>query len=184
MRIKSLVAGPLMGVVVTAFVAVGAYAALPVTNAIAETHAQCVTFDNSGNIISVTPNCSETSHFTSPPVTFSAPDPCTSTLVTVTINDDHSVFHVNVDGAGDVWLTGTDGGTVSVSGPPDGSGTWTSWFGASLNNKSAAFTSTFNQHIQLSDGTSVAMRDIAHTTFTPNGPGVSFDKPDMTFNCG
>ncbi|HEX6394021.1 MAG TPA: hypothetical protein VFZ97_11300 [Acidimicrobiales bacterium] len=184
MRIKSLVAGPLMGVVVTAFVAVSAYATLPVTNAIAETHANCATFDNSGNITSVTPNCSETNHFTSPPMTFTALDPCTSTLVTVTINDDHSVFHITVNGAGDVWITGTDGGTVTVSGPPDGSGTWITWFGSSLNNKSAVFHSTFNQHIRLSDGTSADFHDTAHTTFTPNGPGVSFDKPDMAFNCG
>ena len=165
----------------------GAYVgAAPSAAFAAETHSNCATFDNNGNILSVTPNCSETVHFASPPSSFPGANPCTGDSGTVTINDDHSVFHVNVNGAGDLWLTGTDGGTTSFTADhppaPSGSGTWTSWFGASMNSKSAVFHNTFNSTFHLSDGTTVTMHDTAHTTITATGVVISFDKP--TLNCG
>jgi hypothetical protein len=153
----------------------------------AETHSNCATFDNSGNILSLTPNCSETVHAPSPPNSFPGANPCTGDPGTITLNDNHSVFHINVNGAGDAWLTGTDGGAASFTpdnpSAPSGSGTWTSWFGGSMNNKSAVFHSTFNLSIRLSDGSTVTKHDTAHTTITATGVMITFDKPTMTLNC-
>src|SRR5215469_7066893 len=118
----------------------GAFAATGTMTALGDTHGNCVSFDQQGNITSITPSCSETVHVTSPPQIFPAVDPCTGATGTAELDDSHSVFHINVNSADDAWLTGTDGGTASFT--PDnpaaasGSGTWTSWFGAQLNQRS------------------------------------------------
>jgi hypothetical protein len=176
---------PVLLAVVVASAGIGAYmGTAPIRVLAAETHSNCATFDNNGNILSVTPNCSETFHAPPSSNSFPSPNPCTGAPGVVTLNDSHSVFHVNVDGASDVWLTGTDGGSASfdaVSGP-SGSGTWTSWFGGALNNRSSVFSSTFRVAIHLSDGTLVTMHDTSHTTITATGVVMSFDKP--TLHCG
>jgi hypothetical protein len=158
------------------------------THALAETHTNCATFDNNGNILSLTPNCSQTVHAPSPPFSFPAQNPCTGDTGTVNFTDTHSVFHINVNGAGDAWFTGTDGGPASFvpdsSSALTGSGTWTSWFGSSLNNKSAVFHSTFNLTVHFPNGTTVSMHDTMHETITANGVVFSFDKPTFSANCG
>ncbi len=80
----------------------------------AETHQNCVVTDDQGNILSVTPNCSETSTYqggqSSDP---NSVNPCTGDTGTFTMYFRQNTFHVNVDGAGDLWATGTESGTVS-----------------------------------------------------------------------
>ena len=169
-------------------VLLGAFALTGTTSALGDTHVNCATFDSQGNIQSLTPNCSETVHVTSPPSVFPGADPCTNPVTpgTVTLNDDHSVFHVNVNGAGDAWLTGTDGGTASfVADSPSalsGQGTWTSWFGGALNRQSMVMSGTMTSRFSLSDGTHVVIHDNSHATLTPNGVTISHDNP--TLSCG
>jgi hypothetical protein len=185
---RSMVIRPVMLALVVASLGAGAYLGTASTRVLAaETHSNCATFDNNGNITGVTPNCSET--LQAAPSSMSSPstDPCTSAPGIFTMNDNHSVFHINVNGAGDVWVTGTDGGTASfaaVSPGPSGSGPWTSWFGGAINKQSQVLSSTMHLTIRLSDGTSVTMHDVSHMIITPGGPGVSFNKPTATFNCG
>lgn len=185
---RSMVIRPVMLALVVASLGAGAYLGTASTRVLAaETHSNCASFDNNGNITGVTPNCSETLHAAPSSVSNTSPDPCTGALGTFTMNDDHSVFHVNVNGAGDVWVTGTDGGTASFAADPpgpSGSGPWTSWFGGQMNNKSTVFGSTMHLTIRLSDGTSVTMHDVQHMTMTPGGAVMSFNKPTATFNCG
>ena len=168
-------------------VAVGvSMVAVPAGAPAAETHSNCATFDNNGVPISVTPNCSETVHAASPPNSFPGANPCTGDPGTITLNDNHSIFHVNVNGAGDVWVTGTDGGAASFvadsSSAPSGSGTWTSWFGGSLNSTNTVLHSTMHLGIHLSDGSTVTMHDTMHMTIKGMTPVVVFDKP--TLICG
>ena len=153
----------------------------------AETHSNCVTFDpQTGNIISVTPNCTETDHTVAPPTQFQSPDPCDQSNVgLITIAPTHTVSHTTVNGAGDVWFTSTVNGTVtfaSQTGGPNGQGTFTNWFGSSFNNRNAVFHSTFNNRIQLADGTTVTLHETFHMSFNANGVQLFFDKPTLT--CG
>jgi hypothetical protein len=180
---------PMMLALTLASLGGGAYLATASTRVLAaETHTNCATFDNSGNILSLTPNCSETVHFPSPPISFPGVNPCTTPPEpgTIVLNDDHAVFHINVNGAGDVWLTGTDGGSASFAAlnpsAASGSGTWTSWFGGQMNKRSMVFGSTMHVGIRLSDGTMVTMHDTFHTMMTATGVVRTFNKPTLT--CG
>jgi hypothetical protein len=186
---RSMFIRPVMLALVVASVGAAAYLGTAPTRVLAaETHTNCATFDNSGNILSLTPNCSETVHSPSPPNSFAGVNPCTTPPEpgTIVLNDDHSVFHINVNGAGDAWLTGTDGGRASFAAlnpsAASGSGTWTSWFGGQLNNKSMVFGSTMHVGIRLSDGTTVTIHDTFHAMMTATGVMRSFDKPTLT--CG
>jgi hypothetical protein len=186
MQLKSSVLRPLLGLMVAASVSVGAYAALPAMGAFAETHSNCATFDNNGNVVSVVPNCSQTIHAPSGASSSPSTDPCNGATGTATMNDIHDIFHVNVNGAGDVWITNTDNGTFTFvpDDPtmPSGSGQWSAWFGGSLNNQNTVLTSTFNLTVHLSDGSVVTNHEIMHVTFSASGPNFSFDKPVLS--CG
>jgi hypothetical protein len=147
-----------------------------------------VTFGNQGNIVSVVPNCTETIHAPAGPSSSPSADPCnpadTGTLI---MTDSHDTLHLTVNGAGDVWVTNTDGGPVTFTPDdptmPSGTGQWTSWFGASLNSKIVILHSTFNMTVYLSDGTVVINHGTIHMSFTASGiPRFSFDKPVLT--CG
>jgi len=183
---RSMFIRPVVLALAVASLGGGAYLGSASTHVLAaETHSNCATFDNSGNILSLTPNCSETVQAAPSSMSSSSPNPCTGAPGTFTMNDNHSVFHLNVNGAGDAWLTGTDGGRASFAAVPpgaSGSGPWTSWFGAGFNKQSLVMSSTIHLSIRLSDGTSVTMRDVSHLTITPGGAVISFNKP--TFTCG
>jgi hypothetical protein len=178
---------PLMGLAVTAFVGLGTYGVATAPSAFAETHSNCVSFDSSGNITGVTPNCSETFHSPSGSSSNPGADPCNPTDTgTITMNNTQDVFHVTVNGAGDVWLTNTDSGTVSFV-PDDstmagGSGHWTAWFGGSLNRNSAVLHSTFNIAVHLSDGTTLTSHETVHMSMSASGVQISFDK--LVLTCG
>lgn len=165
----------------------GVYAVTGTISALgAETHTGCAQFDSSGNIISVTPNCSETVHAPTGLSSMPGGNPCTGAPGTVVLDDQHNVFHINVNGSGDLWITGTDGGVASFV-PTDpsaasGQGSWTSWFGAQLNRQSNVFGSTLTARFSMSDGSHVTMHDNSHAQLTPNGVSITRDHP--TFSCG
>lgn len=169
-----------------ALVLFGAYGLTGTISARGDTHTNCVQFDSQGNIVGLTPSCSETVHVTSPPTVMSGANPCSGAPGTVELDDNHSVFHINVNGAGDAWLTGTDGGSASFtpysSTDASGQGTWTSWFGTKLNNHSTVNGFTFNVRLSMSDGSFVEIHENGHVTLTPNGVTIQHDYP--TFSCG
>jgi hypothetical protein len=170
---------------VGALVSAGAFglAAVPLATAAsaAETHANCITFDSSGNVIGLTPNCSQTiSQQGGAPQSFPGANPCTGDPGTATETPSHQVYHINVNGAGDAWDSGTMTSTVSFvpddPSKPTGSGTSTNWFGDSFNAQNSVQHFTFNVSVHFSNGQNATLHEVGHITLTPNGPGVSFDK--------
>jgi hypothetical protein len=162
--------------------AAAAAIAVPRGAAAAETHFNCATFDNQGNVISVTPNCSQTiSMQGGPPQSMPSFDPCTGNPGTLTINTTHQIFHINVNGAGDLWTTGTVNGTMSFvpddTSAPSGSGAWATWFGGSDNNRNGVFHSTFNAQIHFPGGVTATLHEVFHVTLSGTGTiTTSFDK--------
>jgi hypothetical protein len=155
-----------------AFAAAAAIAA-PIS-VFAETHANCATFDNFGNVLSVTPNCSQTiSVQGGQPQVSPGVDPCTGDKGTLTMATTHQVFHVNVNGASDFWITGTQNGTITFTpdtiGAPSGSGPWAAWFGGGQNNQSGVLHDTFNAQVHLTNGQTVSAHVVDHFNFTPTG---------------
>lgn len=153
----------------------------------AETHNNCATFDDNGNIVSVTPNCTQTVFAPVPPMSSPSANPCDPTDTGIfTLVTRQNVFHINVNGAGDLWITNTQNGTAtfdSTSGGASGQGNWAAWFGGSFNNKNLVLHSTFNVTIHVANGQTVTSHETAHMMILPSGlPGVTFDKP--TFSCG
>jgi len=140
----------------------------------AETHSNCATFDSNGNIISVTPNCAETiSVQGGQPQSMPGANPCTGDSGTLTMGFTHQVFHINVNGAGDLWITGTQNGPFSFT-PDDptaasGTGSSASWFGGSANNRNSVMSDTFNVHVHLTCGQEVTLHAVDHVTITGTG---------------
>jgi len=173
------------GVAVAVALTIGSAAGLvsAAGTAAAETHSNCIQFDQDGNVIGLTPNCSQTVVQTGGP-TQSSPgvNPCDPTDTgTVTIAISRQVYHINVDGAGDAWDTGTATGTVSfvpdVTTDVSGTGKFTNWFGDEFNANNLVQSSTFNLAVHLSNGQTATMHEVVHVTMTPSGAAMSFDKP-------
>ncbi len=152
----------------------------------AETHQNCVVTDDQGNILSVTPNCSETSTYqggqSSDP---NSVNPCTGDTGTFTMYFRQNTFHVNVDGAGDLWATGTESGTVSFvpddPSAPGGTGSFATWFNFNDNNSNGNTTFTFDAEVHLSNGQIVGDHEVGHMNFSSTGAvTLSFDKPTLT----
>ena len=179
---KRFVIFSLLASAVSGFVVAGT----PITAAAAETHSNCVQFDNQGNIASVVPNCSETMSVQGgDPQSMPGVNPCTGDPGTITIYFTHQVFHDNVNGAGDIWLTGTQNGTgtfVSSDGGPTYRGSWSSWFGASINNRNFAATDTFNMTMRDGLGDTISQHEVDHVTITPAGVVNQFSTPVLS--CG
>jgi hypothetical protein len=194
MKLKLCVLSPMLGFVVAASLSAGAYVALPATTASADTHMNCVTFDNEGNILSWVPNCTQTIHAPTGSNSNPSADPCNQADTgTLTMTDSHDTIHVTVNGKGDIGLTNTDGGPVTFTPDdptmPSGSGQWTSWFGASLwfgasppKNLNSVLHGTSNMTVYLSDGTVVTNHETLHMSFSASGVQISFDKSVLT--CG
>ena len=144
----------------------------------AQTHSNCATFDNNGNIVSVVPNCSQTVVLHGE--TFSAPDfnPCTGApgILSQTLAND--IFHVTVNGASDIWVTGTSTGWVTFvptdSTLPTYTGHFTQWFGASLNKSNVVFHDTFNARVTGSDGSTITLHMVDHFSVSASGIQNSF----------
>ena len=152
----------------------------------AESHGNCIQFDQNGTPISVTPSCAETvTTHTPTPQSFPAANPCTGAPGMVTETANNQIEHVNVNKAGDFWITSTGEGTVIFTPDdptaPSGTGHFTQWFGTQSNNKSFVTSFTMTVVIQLTDGSQVTLHQTGHTTITPNGPGVTFT--NMTVTC-
>ena len=152
----------------------------------AETHSNCATFDANGHVIGFTPSCSETVHAAPSSSVSPGVNPCTDAPGTVVTNIDRSVLHINVNGAGDAWLTGTVGGTASFTADspsdPSGQGTWTEWFGDQLNNQSFVSGSTMTDRFRLSDGSHLVIHDNTQTRVTTDGVTTTFDHPTLRCN--
>lgn len=152
----------------------------------AETHSNCVTFDNNGNIFSVVPNCTQTQVLKNQTVSFPTSNPCSGALGTLTLNFSNQIFHVNVNGAGDVWLTGTQTGAVSFvpldSSQPSYFGHTVSWFGASLNKNNAVVHDTSNATLTGTDGSRITMHMVDHMSLNANGVVNSFSMSRVS--CG
>ena len=166
-----------------------AVAAGPKDARAAETHSNCATFDNQGNILSVTPSCTETIQSDGgPPQSMPAIDPCTGDTGTLTILTRRSMFHVTVNGAGDVWVTGSQNGTVTFTpdnpSAPSGSGPWASWFGGSQNNRSSVMHDTFHAEIQLTNGQKVSVHMVDHVTINGTGTVTSQFSKGGAPTCG
>lgn len=157
--------------------------------AAAETHTDCITFDSSGNVIGITPNCSMTiSAQGGAPQSMPGVDPCTGDPGTLTMTVTHQIYHINVDGAGDAWDTGTVNGGISFTpddaSAPSGSGAYANWFGDSFNARNMEQTFTFAASLQLTNGQHVAVHAVGHVTFAasnPITPVVAFD--DFSATC-
>jgi hypothetical protein len=107
--------------------------------------------------------------------------PCLpDSMVTITYN---SVDHITINGAGDVWVTGTQEGSfmaVPFANPANpASGHFAIWFGFSLNNHNAVFHDTFNLHGTFADGTPVALHLVDHYSVSATGTINTF----MTVTC-
>ena len=130
------------------------------------------------------PGCTFTQNVQGQVQTFPTSVPCVDPMtgpptgmLTITSN---SVFHVNVNQAGDLWITGTSEGSVGfVAFPPrttSYTGHFASWFGVSLNRNNAVVHDTFNLHITGSDGSTVSAHFITHMSMSASGMTLVFDK--------
>lgn len=154
----------------------------PALASAAETHNNCIQFDSNGNVIGLTPNCSQTISQESgqAPPPFEVTNPCTGQTGSLALVVAHQVYHINVDGAGDAWDSGTTSGTASFT--PDGTstptaqGSWTNWFGDSFNAQNVVQTFTIDINLKSAGGGTVVVHETGHVTFTPSGPSVFFDK--------
>jgi hypothetical protein len=109
-----------------------------------------------------------------------ATNPCTGDTGTLTLYITHQVFHINVNGAGDVWVTGTTNGQTTFvpddPNAPSGTGHWTSWFGGSLNKNNSVLHDTFNLDVHFTNGQTVRFHMINHMSITPGGVSNTFSK--------
>ncbi len=130
------------------------------------------------------PGCSFTQNVHGQVQTFPTNVPCVDPMtgpptgtLTITTN---SVFHVTVNLAGDLWITGTQEGSVSFT-PfdplrPTYTGHFAAWFGASMNQKNAVFHDAFNLTLTGSDGSTVQAHVVNHFSMSASGMTVVFDK--------
>jgi hypothetical protein len=164
----------LVGAIASVLVLAFAGFSLTATDAVAgETHFNCVTFDSNGNIISVVPNCSETQTVKNQTFAMPSANPCSGVHGILTEDFRNEIFHVTVNGAGDVWLTQTQTGSISFvpfnASQPSYSGHIASWFGGSLNKNNSVIHDTSNARLRGSDGSTVALHMVDHTSFSASG---------------
>jgi hypothetical protein len=130
------------------------------------------------------PGCTFTQNVQGQVQTFPTNVPCVDPMtgpptgmLTITTN---SVFHVTVNQAGDLWITGTTEGDFSfVPFPPrtvSYTGHFASWFGVSLNRNNTVFHDTFNVHGTGSDGSTLSAHFINHFSMSASGMTLMFDK--------
>jgi hypothetical protein len=152
----------------------------------AETHANCATFDNFGNPVTVVPNCTQTIVVKNVPQSMPSANPCTNAPGTISINYTNDVFHINVNGAGDIWLTQTLTGSATATPDdpllPSYSGHVTIWFGASMNKNNYVLHDTFNATLTGTDGSTITMHMVDHLSANASGIVNTFSLASVT--CG
>lgn len=164
-----------------------ALAIAPVPAMAAETHSNCAVFDINGNITSVTPNCSQTLSFRGgDPQASPALNPCTGEAGVLTMSFGQQTFHINVNGAGDVWITGTTNGDITfVPVNPQAAsyaGKYTFWFGGAQNNRNGTFGDTFHERLTDAAHDTISVHGVDRVTFTATG--VQHTVSGFRFTCG
>lgn len=122
------------------------------------------------------------------------------------VGSGNGVEHVTINKAQDFWFTSTFTGQVTITSyapdqvdpnsdpqnpvlipgakpdpqAPVYNGKMTQWFGASGNRQNAVFHDTLSIHATGTDGSTVALHDVSHTSYTPGTslsgpPHLSFD---------
>ena len=160
--------------------------AIPTPVAAAEVHIPFCGVDQ--NLNGGTPNCSWTA--TSHGVVSVDPantNPCSGVIGTATMTT-NSIFHVNVNGAGDVWVTNTVTAhftfvpnAPNLSRAPSYQGQMTFWFGASLNKNNLVFHDTGNIVVHSSDGSQITFHILDH--FNTNASGAVNTFSVMSVSC-
>jgi hypothetical protein len=152
----------------------------------AETHTNCATFDNNGNLLSAVPNCTQTIVLKNQTQTMPSPNPCTGAPGTITFNYSNDIFHINVNGALDIWETQTLTGSATAipTDPlqPSYFGHITIWFGASLNKNNLVFHDTLNATLTGTDGSTISLHMVDHMNTSASGMVNSFSLGGFT--CG
>jgi len=167
-------------------VCVAGFGMTSISASAAETHLNCATFDANGNIVSVVPNCSQTMVVKNVTVSMPSLNPCSFVPGTLTFVYTNSIFHVNVNGASDVWVTQTQTGSVTFvptdTTQPSYSGHIAVWFGASLNKNNYVFHDTFNATLTGTDGSTITFHMVDHMSVSKTGMANAFSIGG--FNCG
>lgn len=114
-------------------------------------------------------------------------NPCTGEKGTLTAIAKNGVFHETVQADGEFWITGTFNGIVTFTpneaGGVLGSGHFTVWFGAALNNKNEVEHDTSTFRLNGSDGSRLTIKGTDHLSTNAKGEvTVSFEKPRLS--CG
>ena len=165
---------------------VASFGTTSISASAAETHLNCATFDANGNIVSVVPNCSQTMVVKNQIVSMPSLNPCSFVPGTLTFDYTNSIFHINVNGASDVWVTQTQTGSVSFvptnGAQPSYSGHLTVWFGASLNKSNFVFHDTFNATLTGTDGSTITFHMVDHVSVSATGMANVFSIGGFT--CG
>jgi hypothetical protein len=120
---------------------------------------------------------------------FSEPtvDPCTGEPGTLTGIAKNGKVHATAQADGELWVTGTFVGTLTITpdepGRVSASGRFTTWFGVSLNQKNSVEHSTGTFHLNGSDGSTVKVHMVEHVSTNAKGEiTVSFEKGHLS--CG
>jgi hypothetical protein len=111
-------------------------------------------------------------------------NPCTGATGTIA-DDEQDVFHITTLATGSLELSGH--GTARVSFVPDETGgigyAGEETFNFAATGNGPAFTTTVTTHLRLhgTDGSFIAIGEVAHLTVTADSVRVDFDRP--TFAC-
>jgi len=130
-------------------------------------------FDANGNLLSVVPNCTETMVIKNQIFSMPSSNPCSFVPGILTFDYTNSIFHVNVNGASDVWVTQTQTGSITFvptnALQPSYAGHITIWFGASLNKNNFVFHDTFNATLRGTDGSTITFHMVDHMSVSATG---------------
>jgi hypothetical protein len=160
--------------------------AIPVPAAAAEVHVPFCGLDPitlTGGI----PNCTYTvtSHGVVSVDTANV-NPCSFVVGTATTTT-NSILHVTVNGAGDVWVTGTTTyhftfvpNAPNASGAPSYRGEFTFWFGVSLNKNNSVMHDIGNIVLNGSDGSQITLHVVDHFSVSASGVVNNFSIASMT----
>ncbi len=177
----------LLGVAASALVlGLAGFSLAPTHASAAETHSNCLTFDSNGNIVNAVPSCSETMTLKNQSMSMPGQNPCSGAPGTLSMLVSNQIMHATVNGAGDIWITQTQTGSISfiptAHSQPSYFGHSTDWFGASLNRSNAVFSNTSNARLRGTDGTTISVHVVGHTSFSATGAMRSFSFGG--FSCG
>ena len=119
-------------------------------------------------------------------VTSTGVNPCNGDTVDLTLTINAVIHNTYFPVNGEFWFTSTEEDKFTAIDQGTGvvySGHLTAWFGFNLNRQNATTTGILVIHATGSDGSTIALHDVSHTTLLPDGTiSVTFDKPTIT--CG